>query len=60
MFEGPIYISHADNLEAVEALKTELKNQFGKDVDLVTHIGTVLGAHTGPGALAFYFLDQKR
>ena len=60
MDEGPIYISHADNMEAVETLKAELKARFSRDVDLVTHIGTVLGAHTGPGALAFYFWDQKR
>ncbi|MBR3763499.1 MAG: DegV family protein [Clostridia bacterium] len=60
MDEGPIYLSHADNMEAVETLIAELKARFSRDVDLVTHIGTVLGAHTGPGALAFYFWDQKR
>ena len=57
---GPVYISHADNERAVEMMRMELKSRFGIEVDLVTHIGTVLGAHTGPGALAFYFLDEVR
>ncbi len=38
----------------------ELKSRFGIDVDLITHIGTVLGSHTGPGAIAFYFFDKER
>lgn len=55
-----MYISHADNLAAVEPLKTELKTGFGAEVDLVVHIGTVLDAHTGPGAIAFCFPDKVR
>ena len=57
---GPVFISHADNMAAVEILVRELKSRFGIDVDLITHIGTVLGSHTGPGAIAFYFLDKER
>lgn len=60
MDHGPVFISHADNMAAVEILRAELWERFRIEVDLITHIGTVLGAHTGPGALAFYFLDQER
>ena len=52
---GPVFISHADNMAGVEMLVGELKSRFGIDVDLITYIGTVLGSHTGPGAIAFYF-----
>lgn len=57
---GLVYISHADNQQAVELLQAELKSRFNQEVDRITYIGTVLGAHTGPGAMAFYFLDEDR
>lgn len=57
---GPVFISHADNMAGVEILVGELKSRFGKDVDLITYIGTVLGSHTGPGAIAFYYLGKVR
>ena len=58
--DGPVFLSHADNPLAADMLSDEIKARFGVKIDLVTHIGTVLGAHTGPGAMAFYFLDRER
>lgn len=55
-----MFLSHADNPLAADVLSDEIKARFGVKIDLVTRIGTVFGAHTGPGAMAFNFLDRER
>jgi len=57
---GPVFISHADCQDGVEFLSQALKNTYGVETDLVTDIGTVLGAHTGPGAVALFFIGKQR
>lgn len=57
---GTVYVSHADSIEDVEKLKAELKAAYGVDIQLTTDIGPVLGAHTGPGALALFFVGKDR
>lgn len=58
--EGPIFISHADCLDGAENLKETLEATYGVKVDLITDIGTVLGAHAGPGTVVLFFLGSKR
>lgn len=52
-----IGISHGDDFEAVETLKRLLKEKAGCDKFLVSYVGCVIGAHSGPGTLAVFFLD---
>lgn len=58
--DSPVFISHGDCLEDAEMLREILKNEYGKDVQLVTYIGSVIGAHSGPGTLALFFLGKER
>ena len=32
----------------------------GKDVDLLSYIGPVIGSHSGPGTMALFFLGTQR
>ena len=57
---SPIFISNGDCPEDAETLQTILKEQYGKEVDLITDIGSVIGAHSGPGTLALFFLGTER
>jgi DegV family protein with EDD domain len=57
---SPIFISHGDCAEDAEMLKNILKEQYGKEVDLITYIGSVIGAHSGPGTLALFFCGTER
>ena len=57
---SPIFISNGDCPEDAEMLQTILKEQYGKEVDLITDIGSVIGAHSGPGTLALFFLGTER
>ena len=58
--DSPIFISNADCIEDAEMLKDILKSEYGKEVTLITSIGSVIGAHAGPGTLALFFMGTER
>lgn len=58
--EQVIFISHSDCLEDAKVVGEEAKRRFGvKDV-VYNHIGPVIGAHTGPGTVALFFMGMER
>ena len=58
--EQVIFISHSDCLEDAKVVGDEAKRRFGvKDV-VYNHIGPVIGAHTGPGTVALFFMGTER
>lgn len=57
---GPVWISHADCIDDAHALAGIIKERYGVEVTLVTDVGPVIGAHSGPGTLALFFLGNKR
>ena len=58
--DGPIFICHGDCDADVETLKEMLKSEHGAIVDKVVYTGPVIGAHSGPGTLALFFLGTTR
>ena len=58
--EGTIFISHADCLGDAETLASIIKERHGVQVQLITDVGTVIGAHAGPGTLALFFIGKER
>ena len=56
----PIYISHADCMSDVEYVKKCIAEKFGKEVAVVTDVGPVIGAHSGPGTIALFFVAKER
>ncbi len=57
---GVIYISHGDCLADAELLADMIADKFGGHVELITDVGAVIGAHSGPGTLALFFLGKER
>ena len=57
---GPIFISHGDCADDVEVLKKMIKDKYRVGVDIVSYVGTVIGAHSGPGTIALFFLGTER
>ncbi|MED0857929.1 DegV family protein [Bacillus pseudomycoides] len=51
-------ITHGDDLETANALKALITEKFGCDVFIVNTIGAAIGAHTGPGVLTLFFLNE--
>ena len=57
---SPVFISQADCMEDAEKLKEILTEEYNKDVTMITDIGSVIGAHAGPGTLALFFRGTER
>ncbi|MGI6585617.1 MAG: DegV family protein [Lutisporaceae bacterium] len=58
--EQVIAISHGDCIEDAEYLKEMIMKEYNvKDV-MINHVGPVIGAHTGPGVVALFFMGEKR
>ncbi len=58
--DGTVYICHADCIEDANVLCDMLKSNYGANVDVITDIGPVIGAHSGPGTLAVFFIGYER
>lgn len=55
-----VFISHGDCIEDAEYLADKIKKEFGiKDIE-ISYVGPVIGAHSGPGTLALFFLGTNR
>ena len=58
--EQTIFISHGDCVEEANYLGDIMRSRFGvKDV-VVNYVGPVIGAHSGPGTIALFFLGTER
>ncbi|MDZ4491738.1 DegV family protein [Bacillus cereus] len=53
-----IGMTHGDDLETAEALKLLITERFGCEVFIVNTIGAAIGAHTGPGVITLFFLNE--
>ena len=55
---GYVFISHSDCLDDVKALETMIKEEYKSVEVVIGDIGPVIGAHTGPGAIALCYLGK--
>ena len=55
-----IFISHGDCLADAEFLADEVRKRFGISDITINFVGPVIGAHSGPGTLALFFLGEER
>ena len=57
---GLVFISHADCEADANELSNILRERHGASVEIVTSVGPVIGAHSGPGTLALFFIGTTR
>ena len=57
---GTVFISHADCMADVKLLESILKERYGASLDVITDVGSVIGAHSGPGTLALFFVGKNK
>lgn len=55
-----VMISHAGCMEDAEKLAQMFQARFNKAVDMICSIGPVIGAHSGPGTVALFFVANER
>ena len=57
---GLVYISHGACENDANALADLLNSRYGAKVSVITDVGPVIGAHSGPGTLALFFIGTSR
>ena len=55
-----VYISHGDSQEDAERVADMVKKRFGCKTVLLNYVGPVIGAHSGPGTIALFFVGRER
>ena len=54
------FISHGDSLEDAEFVAEEVKKRFGIQECIINRVGPTIGAHSGPGTIALFFMGDER
>lgn len=55
-----VFITHGDCLEDAEYVAAQVKERFGVLDVVINYVDPVIGAHSGPGTMALFFLADKR
>ena len=58
--EQTVFISHGDCDEDLQYVVKLVRNTFGTKKIYTNYIGPVIGAHSGPGTVALFFLAENR
>lgn len=55
-----VFITHGDCLEDAEYLAAQVRERFGVTDIMINYVDPVIGAHSGPGTMALFFLASER
>lgn len=55
-----VFISHGDCIEDANYVKSLIEEKFGIQAFLINPVGPTIGAHSGPGTLALFYMGDVR
>lgn len=55
-----VFISHGDTEDDAQYVADQIKERFGISSFMINHIGPTIGAHSGPGTIALFFIGESR
>lgn len=55
-----VFISHGDALDDANFVKELVLKEFGVKEVKINYVGSVIGAHAGPGTVSIFFMGQNR
>ena len=55
-----MFISHTDCIGDAQFVADEVRKKYGAKEIIINSIGPVIGAHTGPGCVALFFMGKHR
>ncbi|MCI9261060.1 DegV family protein [uncultured Adlercreutzia sp.] len=58
--EQTVFISHGDCLEDAQYVADLVRERFGVTDIVINYVDPVIGAHSGPGTMALFFLASER
>lgn len=54
-----IAISHGDDLDSANEIKSMIQAEFQPKEIYINTVGCSVGAHSGPGTIAIFFLNKQ-
>ncbi len=58
--EQMVFITHGDCLKDAQYVADQVKERFGVKEVVINYVDPVIGAHSGPGTVALFFLASER
>ena len=55
-----VFISHGDSLADAQYVADLVKQRFGIESFLINYVGPTIGAHSGPGTIALFYMGDYR
>lgn len=55
-----IFISHGDCEDEARLIEAKIKEKYAIKTVVINHVGATIGAHSGPGTVALFFLGDVR
>lgn len=55
-----VFISHGDSLADAQYVAGLVKQRFGIESFLINYVGPTIGAHSGPGTIALFYMGDYR
>lgn len=55
-----IFISHGDCLEDARFVESKVREKYQIDTCMINFVGATIGAHSGPGTVALFFMGDTR
>lgn len=55
-----VFITHGDCVEDAEYVANKVREEFGVKDIVINYVDPVIGAHSGPGTVALFFLAEQR
>lgn len=55
-----VFIGHGDAQEDAEYVRDKIKERFGIENFVINYISPTIGAHSGPGTIALFYLGKER
>lgn len=55
-----VFISHGDCMEDANFVKRQIEEKFGIQNFLINYVGPTIGAHSGPGTVALFYMGDVR
>lgn len=58
--EQTVFITHGDCIDDAKWLEKKIRERFGVEDIRINYVDPVIGAHSGPGTMALFFLASNR
>ncbi len=55
-----VFISHGDSEEDARYVADEVRRRFGDKLFIINYVCPTIGAHSGPGTIALFFMGDER